>query len=68
MGSAKKRKRPAVTADKPAPDHQRRFVTSRTNYYPAFLLVIATALLYGHSLWNPLVFDDLRFFVDANLV
>ncbi len=66
MGSAKK-KRPAAAADKPAPDHQHRPVTSRTNYYLAFLLVIATALLYGHSLWNPLVFDDLHVFVDANL-
>ena len=70
MGSAKKKKRPVVAADKPTPDFQHHPVISGThkaNYFLVLLLLLATALLYGHSLWNPLVFDDLRFFVDANL-
>ena len=67
MGSAKKKKRTAVAADKPTSDHQHQPVASKTNYYLALLLIIAAALLYGHSLWNPLVFDDGNFFVDANL-
>ncbi len=67
MGSAKKKKRLVVAADKPTPDHQHQPVTSRINYYLALLLILATALLYGHSLWNPLVFDDAGAFFDANL-
>jgi len=68
MGSAKKKKRLAVAVGKPTPDFQHRPVTSNTRYYYfAFLIILATALLYGHSLWNPLVFDDKIFFVDADL-
>ena len=33
----------------------------------ALLLVTATALLYGRSLWNPLVFDDKPFFIEVML-
>lgn len=33
----------------------------------ALLLIAATFLLYGHSLWNPLVFDDKPFFIEATL-
>lgn len=33
----------------------------------ALLLIAATALLYGHSLWNPLVFDDKPFFIETLL-
>ena len=35
-----------------------------TNFLLGLLLFAATALLYGHSLWNPLVFDDKPFFVE----
>ena len=34
---------------------------------PLLLLVAAVALLYGHALWNPLVFDDKPFFSVAGL-
>lgn len=33
----------------------------------ALLLIAATALLYGHALWNPLVFDDKPFFIETTL-
>ena len=33
----------------------------------ALLLLAAIALLYGHSLWNPLVFDDKPFFTQTTL-
>lgn len=38
-----------------------------TNFLLGLLLFAATALLYGHSLWNPLVFDDKPFFVQTIL-
>ena len=34
---------------------------------PLLLLIAAVALLYGHALWNPLVFDDKPFFNVAAL-
>lgn len=37
------------------------------SFAPILLLVAAVALLYGHSLWNPLVFDDKPFFTEATL-
>ena len=52
MSQAKKNKRPVVAADKPTPDYQHRLVTpmsNKTHYFLAFLLIIATALLYGHA-------------------
>ncbi len=69
MGQPKKKKRPAVVADKSTHSLQTQpTTTSNTSYYLfAFLLILATALLYGHSLWNPLVFDDKNFFVNANM-
>lgn len=42
-------------------DQVRAFITDKgvtTHLFLALLLVIATILLYAHSLWNPLVFDD----------
>ena len=39
----------------------------RTNFFLGLLLSAAIALLYGHSLWNPLVFDDKPFFDEATL-
>jgi hypothetical protein len=38
-----------------------------SGFLPVLLLAVAIALLYGHSLWNPLVFDDKPFFTDATL-
>ena len=32
------------------------------NFFLGLLLFAATVMLYGHSLWNPLVFDDKPFF------
>ena len=51
MGSAKKKKRLAVAADKPTQDTQHRPIskTSKTNYFLAFLLIVAITLLYGHE-------------------
>ena len=48
---------------------QHRLVSgiNKTHYFLALLLILATALLYGHSLWNPLVFDDDAVLFDANL-
>lgn len=40
---------------------------SGTSFLPILLLIAAIALLYGHSLWNPLVFDDKPFFTEATL-
>lgn len=42
----------------------RRFIENKKGYInliPAMLLLAAIVLLYGHSLWNPLVFDDKPF-------
>lgn len=39
-------------------------VSSKTGY--ALLLVVASAALYGQFLWNPIVFDDLPFFMVDN--
>lgn len=36
-------------------------------YLPGLLLIGAIFLLYGHALWNPLVFDDKPFFDEATL-
>ena len=67
MGSAKKKKRLVIAVDKPTPGSQRQPLSSRTSYFIALLLILAAALLYGHSLWNPLVFDDAAVLFDANL-
>lgn len=32
-------------------------------WIPLFLLVLATAALYGQFLWNPIIFDDVPFFM-----
>ncbi|MCE5182090.1 MAG: tetratricopeptide repeat protein [Betaproteobacteria bacterium] len=51
-------------------DKVRAFVTSksvRTHLFPTLLLIVATILLYGHSLWNPLVFDDANILNEAAL-
>ncbi|MCL4470043.1 MAG: hypothetical protein ACYC05_08565 [Sulfuricella sp.] len=37
------------------------------NLFLALLLIAATILLYGHFLWNPLIFDDKPFFVETTL-
>jgi len=38
----------------------------KRNFGWAALLLLTAALLYGQFLWNPIVFDDLQFFmVDA---
>lgn len=66
MESAKKKKRLAVAPHKYPQNQQHRPVTSNI-YFFALMLIIATALLYGRSLQNPLIFDDLLFFVDTNL-
>lgn len=42
-------------------DKVRAFATNKnvaTHLLLALLLIAATVLLYGHALWNPLVFDD----------
>lgn len=70
MASNKKRKHRLVAADKPIQKIQPQHALSRTNktsYFLALLLILASALLYGHSLWNPLVFDDAAIFVEVTL-
>ncbi len=39
----------------------------KASILPTMLLVAAIALLYAHSLWNPLVFDDKPLFTEAFL-
>lgn len=51
-------------------DRLRALTTNKnaiSNLVLALFLITATALLYGHSLWNPLVFDDKPFFIEAML-
>ena len=69
MGHFKKKKRPAVAVGKPAHSIQPQpTATSYAGYYFfSFLLIVATVLLYAHSLKYPLIFDDLTFFTDTNL-
>lgn len=64
MGHSKKKRPPIAAAV--TRGHQSGPIFSNP-YFLSFLLILATALLYGHSLWNPLVFDDLPFFTVDNL-
>ena len=57
----------ADQTDQKAQPQQVASGTNKANYFFAFLLILATVLLYGHSLRYPLVFDDLPFFVDPLL-
>ena len=69
MGSAKTKRRPEVAVETPInPQFQHPIVKTRAKYFLTLLLIVASiVLLYGHSLWNPLVFDDLDFFVESTL-
>ncbi len=67
MGSAKKKKQPKVVTDQLAFVRQPQKIEVKGYYYLAFILLVAPALLYGHSLKYPLIFDDLYFFTPANL-
>ena len=67
MEQPKKTTHPAAADISPASHLHPPTTPTKTNYGLALLLVLATVLLYGHSLWNPLVFDDEPLFVDANL-
>ena len=40
---------------------------TRANFFLGLFLLAAIVLLYGHSLWNPLVFDDKPFFDETTL-
>ena len=42
-----------------------RFLRNPAPWLLALIIVAAVILLYGPFLWNPLVFDDMYFFLDA---